>query len=211
MKTLFASDYDGTLSRLGYISLKTRRSIRKYRDGDHFFAAATGRCPLMFFDRSLGRYYDFIIGSTGARICDAERKVIYEKPLDKEDAEFVIEMARNSKARHLIAHLEDTYLFLRPSILTAATALLYRFINPNMVRKKLIPGEKLYQMSINLRSRQQVEEILEKCRGHNVNAFVNGLAVDIVHKDCSKSSGVAIVQKLINADKVYTIGDEKND
>ncbi|MBQ4254259.1 MAG: HAD-IIB family hydrolase [Erysipelotrichaceae bacterium] len=210
MKTLLASDYDGTLAKLGYISIRTKKAVMDYRDDSHFFAASTGRCPQMFSRRSMKMYY-YIVGSTGARICDGNKNIIYEQPLDPQDSEFVYNLAISVGAKHIIAHLEDTYAFVKPHWVNFFLNIHSHFTDPGSVRKRVTGKEKMYQLSINLSSEQQVQEVVEKCRDRNVSAFINGKAVDVVHKNCSKSRGIEILREIIKPERIFTIGDEKND
>ncbi|MBR0137702.1 MAG: HAD family phosphatase [Erysipelotrichaceae bacterium] len=209
-KTLFASDYDGTLTRLGFMFPKTKKAIKAYRDENHLFCADTGRCPAMFSKRKM-KLYDYIIGSSGARICDHEKNVIYQQAMDPEDAVFVLQLAHDIKARHVIVHLENSFFFARPRWLSWLVNLTLSLVRPKMVVDRIKRSDTVYQISINLRNKQQVEEVLRRCAGRNVATNVNGCAVDVAHKECSKTLGIGILQKIINADRVYTIGDELND
>lgn len=209
-KTLLASDYDGTLTRLGFMFPSTRKAIRKYRDDSHLLCVDSGRSVHMF-NRRKRKLYDYIIGSSGSRICDQNRNMLYQQPMDPEDAWYVYDLAREVKARFIIVHLENTYYFAKPRFAAYTLALFYRLFHPEMSKFRLKGDETVYQISIDLNDDEKVREVVRRCQGRNVSTHINGKAVDVCHSGCNKVAGLKILQEKIRADKVYTIGDELND
>ena len=184
-KKLIATDYDGTLRRLGVITKKDRKYIELFRKKGGLFGVVTGRGS--DFPKTAaedGITCDFFILCNGSLILDKDGNLIKE---------FLI-------PRDIFVSLEkkfETYEGLR-SYSKANDSEFYHHY---------------YSRCDSVEQARQIADEINKEFGDKVTAFVNGDNVNIGLKGSSKAEGVRIAAEYfgLTQEDCAVVGDDYND
>ncbi len=206
---ILASDFDGTLyfeHQLENYRQDDLEAIKKFQSYGHKFGVCTGRPLIGVTDFASSEFtFDFYIVNSGAIVLDQDFKVISKKDIALTTIKDVYEHYQGIEM--LIATVDKLFManieadFDNP-IITRLTSL------------KQLHGETILSFSLLLKNEayaRKVKKTLEKYE--DLEVFQNINAIDCAPKDCSKKSGIQIIQEYYQVDKndLACIGDSYND
>ena len=184
-RRLIATDYDGTLRRLGVITKKDRKNIELFRAAGGLFGVVTGR-GLNFIEtaKKEGLGYDYLVLYNGSLVLDAEGNTVAEFFIPRED------FAAIEKIFEKHDRVEDYD--------TVGEAEFYRHY---------------YARCTDIKKAREIADEINSALGDKVTAFVNGTAVNVGVLGSSKAQGVriALAHFGLNEDDAAVVGDDYND
>ncbi|MDO4621237.1 MAG: HAD hydrolase family protein [Lachnospiraceae bacterium] len=207
---LFASDFDGTMyfrMQTPPISPEILTAVEELRRQGGVFGFCTGRPTgaIRGFCEGIPEY-DFLIGSSGARIVDRNDELIYERHMDKETAKAIYDAGTSSGYRCAI-HVEGRFTMFGadPGDMPFASWL---------SGWEEIGNEPIHDVSVLTPSEEAAESFTKEINqvyGADITAFQNVNSIDIVPKGCSKGEGLKLIAEIFGAEHTYGIGDSLND
>lgn len=209
--TAFASDYDGTLCISNWATGEERfdpavlAAVRRYQEAGGLFGICTGRA-LFSIEQGLADKVDldFYIVMTGAQVLDKNKRVLFERVLDRDVTKQIYD-------RYVV---DDTvFLAITDSEYVSVGA-------PNGLTARSVQSideveERILGLSLEFHgdydAARVVLEDLNSRFGNVVVGFQNLDSVDVVPCGCSKGSGVDVVREALGVDCVVGAGDSFND
>lgn len=223
---LFASDFDGTLSKnhIG-ISKKNRTTIKKWQEQGHLFGFVSGRDYYNLREVAKQEHLDidFYVCFNGAYVVSKEGKLIHVQRIT-EDLEGLMKLLKKKTITALAVSDHHYYLhhFLTFNKLKNQIGL-YGYIKMNQLFHKRIKTKKIssfkddpiIQISCLTKSNEHAMRlaILIESMFKHVNAMVNQCYVDIIAVNSDKATGMrAILNHYdVSFEDVYVAGDNYND
>lgn len=208
---ILASDYDGTLRRGGIIEKYDIDAISVFRKAGNKFGIVTGR-SLNRLKTDFDEYnveIDFIVGTNGGIIADADYNKIksfdidFNRALDfiekyRDRTDFSIAVGDGYKTAR-ISRPFDTHFNKYESSSTVEDILENKIINIFVIGLK----------NPELRSRL-IDEFTQEF-SDCLNFHKNMTIIDISAGGIYKSTGLEYVKNMYKAEELYVIGDELND
>ncbi len=209
-KKLFASDFDGTLyfqRKTPPISPEILPAVDNLRKAGGLFGFCTGRPSGGVRDFCEGiPSYDFLIGSSGARIIDGSDRLIFERHMDIDIAKEIYE-AGTSAGYQCAIHVDGQ--FTRIGTDPGKMPFVKWIRDWSEIGASLI-----HDVSILTPTPEIAEDFTHRIHagyGEEISAFQNVQSIDIVPKGCSKGEGLRLIAELFGAERTYGIGDSLND
>lgn len=217
MYRMFASDMDGTLLNNEFtVAPATTAAIERANEAGKIFTVVSGRpirSVLQFAD-TLPLQYPF--GSyNGAMIADKSGKVYYERPLEREDARLVLELAHERNTQIFLWIGQEMYGNVWDDILIRYARL--SGVTPRMIEneEELLqhPFLKIlwYDSAENIA--KWLAEFTESLKGRmNVSTSAPEY-IEFNHVDVSKGACLKKIAELLGVplEEVIAAGDETND
>ncbi len=186
------TDLDGTLYKDNLSLEESKKAIDLFREKGNFFIIATGRnlTSLLNVIESFRIKYDYLICNDGSKIYDADLNLVYEKLLDREVVEGVIDILKTSNGI-LDYHLDDGINYSKD-------------INSKVVA---INGPMVDFKTCSL----LLKEVLDKVRG--IRGYLSRYYINLLNKDVNKATAINVLLEKLNLNKrdVITIGNDVND
>ncbi|MBR3311614.1 MAG: HAD-IIB family hydrolase [Solobacterium sp.] len=207
MKILM-SDYDGTLRihepQGSYIRPGDIRAITAFQEAGNLFGICTGR-PVYWLKEDLDPrvQMDLIVASSGAVVEDCRTGTnLFRKDLPREMIdnllgrmdEYIEFSVHGLKERYVIKSLNH------PTI--------------NTVSAGEIPDTAISGISIcagTVEKAKTLSDYINDAYGDSAVAFQNIEYIDIIHKDCSKGTGILKLKEVLKPEVIAGIGDSFND
>ena len=215
---LFASDFDGTFYfwNRNKIFKENIKAVKEFQK-ENKFAIVTGRSPQSILKNLNGELKpDYIAGFNGGIVCDSKMNVLYEDKLEI-DVHKIMNILSKEKVKSF-SFISEGYMFAKfYSCGIFDVIFMYHYANMNE-RKVTYHLDKVMNKNISMativcKDIINAKLICEKINDLNLkcNAYVNNNCIDIVDVDSSKKKAVEIIEKHMDADEVYVIGDSYND
>lgn len=213
-RRILFSDFDGTLFINGKVSDEDLKAIRRWREEGNLFAMASGRhlTPLKEHLARENVEWDYLLCLNGAEAFDNAGNRLFEVPID-------IELL--PKLYHTIV-LDDGWANVcygeRGERIRTVNCSDFNSDHAHYFEDRLSTFTRFTQICSAARNKDTAgafeikKRVLERF-GDYVSAEVNGWSIDINAKGVNKASGVAKLIEIvgIDADCVYTVGDNFND
>lgn len=185
MKCLI-SDFDGTLYDNNFIN--NLKSIKEFIDDGNIFVVATGRTFKNIKKKIVeaGILYNYLICSDGASIFDSNDNVIYNKYLDNNLKEKLTLRFKNDKRVSLINY--DNNFELNDDVTQDTSRILI----------------KTYKKTDYI---QIIDELKKDYPYLKIYKSPNWINISIETKDVA----ITYLEKIIQIDKIYVVGDSYND
>lgn len=185
IKKLIASDFDGTLYRLGKITKYDIRNIKKWQADGRYFGIVTGRGS--DFTKTISEFDvkpDFLILYNGALIIDKNGNILKESFIDSKTY---------NEISDFLSGFSDVISFGKKTDTEFNRQFYARFNTP--------------ERSL------EVADVINDRFGDKITAFVNGTHINIAKKGTSKSNGVSFTLSHfgLNEDECAVVGDDFND
>ncbi len=211
---VFASDYDKTIyfsDRDPQVSPDLIPAVEEFRKLGGLFGFCSGRPADMLESWAENTpSADFTIGSSGARILDSSRKLIYEKHMSLETARALLDFIDETVTGYSI-HVNGFFGVLDGTKERYVTE--EGFLHMNAL-EDLYDDELIHDISYRTNTAEDAAVMAEKVNaafGDRVTAFQNINYIDIVPAGCSKGEGLLRIKELYQAEKAFGIGDAGND
>ena len=185
MKCLI-SDFDGTLYDGNFIN--NLKSIKEFIDDGNMFVIATGRTFKNIKNKIVeaGISYNYLICSDGASIFDSNDNIIYNKYLDNDLKEKLTLRFQNDKRVSLINY--DNNFELNGDVTQDTSRILI----------------KTYKKTDYI---QIIDELKKEYPYLKIYKSPNWINISIETKDVA----ITYLEKIIQIDKIYVVGDSYND
>lgn len=223
---LFASDFDGTLSKnhIG-ISKSNRRMIKKWQDQGNLFGFVSGRdyYNLKEIAKQEHLNIDFYVCFNGAYAVTKDGIVIQDNRI-KEDLESLMKLLKRHTITALAVSDHQYYLYHFPTLVKIKNQVgLYAYIRMNQLfhkrhkTKKIssFSEDEMIQISCLTKSNKHAQQLaqLVELKFKHVNAMVNQSYVDIIAANSDKATGMTAVLNhfQVAPQDVYVAGDNYND
>ena len=224
MKKLLASDIDGTLYVNNQVHEKSIDYIKKFRNNGHALLLCTGRnlSGVKYLIDNFDIEPDGFILCNGAVILDKDLNVIKEETLEDDTLKRTFEEFKdNDKYNFYFSNSEYIYFIEgynnNPRMNTEKMKKEYNIV--------ILSEDEFYNnsykansMGVEVKSADIIEtqtkiDEITKLMGEKLTLYRNQYFIDIVPKDCSKSTGIKDVLEVhgVLDDDVYVIGDSWND
>ena len=222
MRSIVASDYDGTLKQGEKISADTVEMIQKFRKEGHLFGIVTGRDYVggfQMFKRENQFPFDFVISHNGAVAYDSEGNVLFsqsvngnmpwgESTLVQELVKTILEMT----GRRCGVAFEKSRLDFHPDSLKGMEV-------DGSVYSPLSALQNVKEFNLanaacaTAEQAAQVVAVLNAEFGEVLNPTQNGSCIDISARGVDKCTGVARYAEIMNVplSNIWTAGDNYND
>lgn len=217
MAILFASDYDGTIRRKQQVSDNDLQAINDFQVLGHNFAIVTGR-SLGMIKNELAHYQlkpNYLIANNGGIIVDKNYQVIYRNDIS---FDIYLEIAAFLQAKQEIFFgVSDGEHF--GNIKMALKLPPNRDFNP-LIGAELTPVDQIlakkkinsfFVVTAYIEVTKQLMQELESLFGDKVAIHINNGTIDINGLAVNKCNGILKLQKYLNNEEVYVIGDGYND
>ncbi|MFV0395992.1 MAG: HAD-IIB family hydrolase [Coprobacillaceae bacterium] len=185
-------DFDGTLlpKGIGKISNITRQLISNLKKQGSIFIIVTGRSPTQF-KKAIFRYnvdfFDYVICSNGAATYDSNMCLLEYHALNTEIVQ-EIQALVSKKEKGLLCTLHKDVRLSN--------------VKENTLEDQIIS----LNFSSSIILNKFPIEIFDKA-----SIFCNGKYIDIIKKDVSKATTLLTLNRKLQGDSLYVIGDDKND
>ncbi len=206
MKILM-SDYDGTLRihepQGSYIRPGDIRAITAFQKAGNLFGICTGR-PVYWLKEDLDPQVrmDLIVASSGAVVEDCRTGTTpFQKDLSREMVD------------NLLVRLEEYEMF---SVYGQDERYVVksRKYQEKLTPVKEIPDTPISGISIcagTVEKAKTLSDYINDAYGDSAVAFQNIEYIDIIHKDCSKGTGILKLKEMLKPEVIAGIGDSFND
>lgn len=211
---IIASDYDGTLNQNCIVSESDINSIKKWQNENNLFGLITGRgysniIPEINYHNIP---FNFIVCNNGCEIYDSNKQLVYRADSSPEILLPLCELIIKHKGLHIAISSEQK-----------RHCLIYEGQNPISnnddvwIEKNIVPTFSYFtQVDTHFDNDEKAEkfaEIVNLTFSDSLEAFNNGLNVDIVPKGVSKTHGIEKLTQIFGVEKqnVFTVGDNFND
>ena len=211
---ILASDFDNTLFFLdfrndgeGYIKKTDIEKIEDFQAKGNLFGLCTGRALFdVFFDAKDIISFDFYILASGAVILDKDYKTLHKAVIPFSTIKDMYLLFKNKYNYSPLFVTEKSFCCIQKKIYNVDTDIYQsidemddlEFIAISYVLNTL---EESYNLCTELNSKY----------GDIIVGYQNSTNVDIVLKGNSKGTGIELIKKYYNLDKIYGIGDSYND
>lgn len=188
MKKILVSDYDGTIFEDDATTRKNIAAINKFRK-KHIFVVATGRSykDFLLAQEEYNLDCDYYLLNCGTQILDSNMNLIKKTPLTKADLKIITAFfkTKNTNIRYCSAIKNDDN-------------------TSQDIYKIIVDYEK---------SDELVEDYNQFIQIYNYHAFMllNHCSIEILSENMSKSIAIKEISTREKCDKIYVIGDSKND
>lgn len=212
-------DMDGTLYQTenDIIQDSTLAAIDRLKDAGYIVAAATGR-PLNLMKQILDRVsFDYYVLINGGYILDGNFNLVYESPMDEQDVEEMVQLARDNSLG-LMFHFGDStqiYNEFYPvyNFAKYTNSLQGLFYDPTQSFHK---RHHAYDTVLITKDPNQVTDFMEnhpRLRMDLINIKNTGFAYDIFSNQNDKAHGIEIILDRLGLgwDDVIAFGDSTND
>ncbi len=222
MKSIVASDYDGTLDQDDTVSADTVEMIQKFQREGNLFGVVTGRDYIggfQMFKKDNLFPFDFIISHNGAVAYDSEGNVLFsqsvngnmpwrESTLVQELVKTILEMT----GRPCGVEFEKSRLDFHPDSLKGMEV-------DGAVFSPLSALQNVKEFNLanafcdSVEHAAQVVAVLNAEFGEVLNPTQNGRCIDISARGVDKCTGVARYAEIMNVplSNIWTAGDNYND
>lgn len=201
-------DLDGTTLHEGKPAPRVLESMELLRKNNHIVAIATGRSPILLYDKDKDLNTDYLVLSNGYYVTHKE-KVIFEKYIPNESVKRFMEYADKNEA-DLVIEYKDRYVSYRKDTDVADRfSDLFGIDKPDL-DAKYYPEENVFAMVVF--ETDDVESMKKEFPELQFN-LSNALGYDVNVKGNMKAEGVNALVEYLNypIDEVYAIGDGHND
>ncbi|MCR5312669.1 MAG: Cof-type HAD-IIB family hydrolase [Bacteroidaceae bacterium] len=206
-------DVDGTLVSFKTHSIpqSTKDAIHEVRKKGIKVFIATGR-PMPFINNLEDLEYDGIMSVTGACFCDKDGKIVYNRPVCKDDVKKITEYAKQHKMCVTFAGNEETFTIFP----NEKSESVYKLLNLEPSKTQYAPEHSLdidvLQIIAFFNSEEEkfmMDNILPNCDAHRWHPDF----ADCIAKGTSKATGIDEVIKHygIELNETMAFGDGGND
>ena len=210
---LLASDWDGTLRRNLKVDACDLDAIKLFREQQHRFGIVTGRSVGMLRNE-LAHYHvpcDFMIGTNGGIITDADFSIIWRHDIDFDAAMELIELLKSKPTVMFgISDGDDFGNLQSPEDEGESTLIGIQPIDPQqIISRKQINS---FYLRDETKSKTGIlyKELSERFKGRMAFHY-NAGTIDVSAAGVSKRTGIIELMKLFGSHEVYVIGDGHND
>lgn len=213
---LLCSDFDNTIcfwSDVGRIYDEDREAIRRFREAGNRFVVVSGRnyaTAMNVFEKMDFHDMDFFMLMSGAYAAYPDEKVIFDKRMDMNTLPEMYDFFKKTKCRYLCVDIgkesysveidgDYTPLFTK----TVSLEQILRFPAYTSINVGYHTMDKAHEVT---------EELLKRF-SHVITPLQNNRAIDMPPAGINKAIAVDFAAKMykIEADKIYTAGDNYND
>ena len=204
-------DFDGTVFSHCSVSIpaSTYEAVRLLRNNGIKVFLCTGRAPAEFKDFDLSEFIlDGRILSNGQIIFDENDAIIFEKPIEGQLKDTIIDLFQEKRFPMYMVTKDDIYLNdINPTVLEVQDA-----VSSGIPPIKEYAGEEVYMASAFFNKQEDIDCIYELQDLAEITWWHAG-AVDIVPKGISKAQGIDEVISRFDIDlsETLAIGDGEND
>lgn len=217
---LLASDFDGTFYFNGYkfdVFRQNVESAKKLQENNKF-AIVTGRdaYSVSAHLNPYGLYPDYIAAYNGGLILDKNMKILYQD-LPEFDFKRLMQVLKEERAT-MISMCSKGRGYMRffrfDIIMFFSTLTLYKSMHVKpLFHVSKLDKSGIYMGSVVCDSVEHAHHVSEKIKALNMkcSVHVNRRYIDIAGQHSSKVKAVEMIEKHMQAESVYTIGDSFND
>jgi len=201
-------DLDGTTLYEGKPAPRVLESMELLRKNNHIIAIATGRSPILLYDKDKDLNTDYLVLSNGYYVTH-KGKVIFEKYIPNESVKRFMDYADKHKA-DLVIEYKDRYVSYKKDTDVADRFSDLFAIDKPKLDSKFYPEENVFAMVVF--ETEDVEAMKEAFPELQFN-LSNALGYDVNIKGDMKAEGINALIKYLDypEDEVYAIGDGHND
>lgn len=212
-KKIIFLDVDSTLysHKTNSIPISTINAIKEAKKNGHLIALATGRSALL--TSFLGIFdvidFDYFVTINGTLVFDKDMNIIFQKPIDKESINKVINITNNHKL-NLVFITSDSYFLLHDEDKQAHLG--YDPLHIKLPKKKKYENEVIYQINIFCEDKF-LPFYLNETSSTLSYSKLNNYGYDVYAKNQSKATGILHLINYLGIDisDTIAIGDGHND
>jgi Cof subfamily protein (haloacid dehalogenase superfamily) len=206
-------DIDGTLfSHASHtIPASTDKALKKLKEKGILIFIATGRHTSELKNIPLNQYHFDAFITLNGQYCYNNDKVIYEKPVDKNDVITILKEIENRPFPCYMIGEDKMYInYLTQNVIDIQNSI--ASIIPEVIDLNTLINKPIYQIGPFETSEEQEAHLLSKLKNCQSTRW-HDLAIDILHKIGGKQNGIqAILEEYnIKIEETMAFGDGNND